>query len=348
MNKIPVAVIGASGYSGTELLRLLLFQERADLVCLTSRQSAGKALSDEQPRFRGLPKAEALKFCEPTMENLEASGAKLAFLALPHGVAYQFAEPLLERGWRVIDLSDDFRVQDANAYAAFREHNHPAPHLLPRAAYGLPEIHREAIRNTSLVACPGCYPTSMILPLVPLLRAGCIDPDSICISAMSGVSGAGRKAAIPLLFVECNESVRPYNIPKHRHLAEVEQELSIAAGRSVMASFTPHLVPITAGIATTIYANATESADPTSVGNALTEAYSNEPFVRLLGEGTLPDTKHVVGTNYIDIGWVHDPRTNRFVICCAEDNLGKGAASQAVQNFNLLHDLPETTGLLRV
>ena len=348
MNKIPVAVIGASGYSGTELLRLLLFHERADLVCLTSRQSAGKALSGEQPRFRGVAKAEALHFCEPTMDNIEASGAKLAFLAMPHGVAYQFAEPLLERGWRVIDLSDDFRVQDAAAYAAFREHEHPAPHLLPKAVYGLPEIHREAIRKTSLVACPGCYPTSMIMPLVPLLRAGCIDPESICISSMSGVSGAGRKAALPLLFVECNESVRPYNIPKHRHLAEVEQELSLAAGRSVTVSFTPHLVPINAGIATTIYANAAKGATPGSVGDALTEAYADEPFVRLLGEGTLPDTKHVVGTNYIDIGWVHDPRTNRFVICTAEDNLGKGAASQAVQNFNLLHDLPETTGLLRI
>ena len=348
MNKIPVAVIGASGYSGTELLRLLLFHEAADLVCLTSRQSAGKALSDEQPRFRGLPKAEALQFCEPRMENLEACGAKLAFLALPHGVAYQFAEPLLERGWRVIDLSDDFRVQDAEAYAAFREHEHPAPHLLPKAVYGLPELHREAIRKTSLVACPGCYPTSMIMPLVPLLRAGCIDPDSICISSMSGVSGAGRKAAIPLLFVECNESVRPYNIPKHRHLAEVEQELSLAAGRPVTASFTPHLVPINAGIATTIYANAADGATAETVAKALTKAYGNEPFVRLLGEGTLPDTKHVVGTNYIDIGWGHDPRTNRFVICSAEDNLGKGAASQAIQNFNLLHDLPETTGLQRV
>jgi len=184
--------------------------------------------------------------------------------------------------------------------------------------------------------------------LVPLLRAGCIDPDSICISSMSGVSGAGRKAAIPLLYVECNESVRPYNIPKYRHLAEVEQELSLAAGRSVTASFTPHLVPINAGIATTTYANAADGATADTVGKALTEAYGKEPFVRLLGEGTLPDTKHVVGTNYIDIGWVHDPRTNRFVICSAEDNLGKGAASQAIQNFNLLHDLPETTGLQRV
>lgn len=348
MTKIPVAVIGASGYSGSELLRLLLFHEAADLVCLTSRQSAGKALSDEQPRFRGLPQAEALQFCEPTMENLEASGAKLAFLALPHGVAYQFAEPLLERGWRVIDLSDDFRVQDAEAYAAFREHAHPAPQLLPKAVYGLPEIHRDKIKETSLVACPGCYPTSMILPLVPLLKAGLLKSDSICISSMSGVSGAGRKAALPLLFVECNESVRAYNIPKHRHLAEVEQELSLAAGKPVVVSFTPHLVPINAGIASTIYADAADGATANSVTEALTSAYGNEPFVRLLGEGTLPDTKHVTGTNYIDIGWVHDPRTNRFVICSAEDNLGKGAASQAIQNFNLLHDLPETTGLRRV
>lgn len=346
--RIPVAVIGASGYSGTELLRLLLFHERAEIACLTSRQAAGKALSDEQPRFRGLPSAEALRFVEPTMENLEASGAKLAFLALPHGVAYEFAEPLLEAGWRVIDLSDDFRVRDAGAYEAFREHAHPAPHLLPRAVYGLPEAHRDAIRASDLVACPGCYPTSILLPLIPLVRSGCIRPETLCVASMSGPSGAGRKAVIPLLYVECNESVRPYNIPRHRHLAEVEQELSTAAGKPVTISFTPHLVPITAGIATTTYASAAEGAAPDAVGRALEEAYADEPFVRLLGEGVLPDTKHVAGTNYIDIGWVYDPRTHRFVICSAEDNLGKGAASQAIQNFNLMHGLPETTGLTRV
>ena len=348
MHKIPVAVIGASGYSGTELLRLLLAHEAAEVVCLTSRQAAGKALVEEQPRFRGIPAAEALQFCEPSLENLQASGAKLAFLALPHGVAYQFAEPLLEKKWRVIDLSDDFRVHDAGNYEAFREHAHPAPHLLHRAVYGLPEIHREEIRQTSLVACPGCYPTSMIVPLVPLLRGGLLKLDSLCVSSMSGVSGAGRKASVPLLFAECNESVRPYNIPKHRHLAEVEQELSLAAGEAVTISFTPHLIPVTAGIATTIYASAADGVSPDAVGTCLAEAYDDEPFVRLLKNGNLPDTKHVVGTNFIDIGWVHDPRTNRFVICSAEDNLGKGAASQAIQNFNLLHDLPETTGLMRV
>jgi N-acetyl-gamma-glutamyl-phosphate reductase len=282
------------------------------------------------------------------MENLRASGAKLAFLALPHGVAYEFAEPLLEEGWRVIDLSDDFRVRDAEAYEAFREHAHPAPHLLPKAVYGLPEIHRNAIRASSLIACPGCYPTSMIVPLVPLVRAGCLQTDTICIASMSGVSGAGRKASVPLLYVECNESVRPYNIPKHRHLAEVEQELSDAAGHPVIISFTPHLVPINQGIATTIYATASEGITAADARKALEEAYANEPFVRLLDEGIIPDTKHVVGTNYIDIGWVHDPRTNRFTICSAEDNLGKGAASQAIQNFNLIHDLPETTGLERI
>ncbi len=348
MDKIPVAVIGASGYSGTELLRLLLFHEGVEIACLTSRQAAGRALADEQPRFRGLPQAETLRFVEPSMENLQASGAKLAFLALPHGVAYEFAEPLLEAGWRVIDLSDDFRVRDPEAYAQFREHAHPAPHLLPQAVYGLSEIHRDAIRQASLVACPGCYPTSILLPLVPLVRSGCIRPDSICVASMSGASGAGRKVVVPLLYVECNESVRPYNIPKHRHLAEVEQELSDAAGEAVTISFTPHLVPINSGIVTTTYASATEGAAPEAVGEALAKAYADEPFVRLLEPGVLPDTKHVAGTNYIDIGWVYDPRTHRFVICSAEDNLGKGAASQAIQNFNLMHGLPETMGIQRV
>ena len=214
MDRIPVAVIGASGYSGTELIRHLLFHEKADLVCLTSRQAVGKRLADEQRRFRNISRAEALTFTEPTMENLLSSHAKLAFLALPHGVAWEFAEPLLQAGWRVIDLSDDFRVRDADRYEAFRDVKHPAPHLLPQAVYGLPELHREAIKNSSLIACPGCYPTSMILPLVPALKAGCLKHESICIASMSGVSGAGRKASIPLLYAECNESVRPYNIPE--------------------------------------------------------------------------------------------------------------------------------------
>lgn len=348
MKRIPVAVIGASGYSGNELLRLLLFHEAAEIVCLTSRQAAGNALAEEQPRFRNLRQAEALHFVEPSLDQLHASGAKLAFLALPHGVAAEFAEPLLEAGWRVIDLSDDFRVCDAGIYEAFREHPHSAPHLLSRAVYGLPEIHRDEIRNASLVACPGCYPTSIILPLVPLLRAGCIRPGTISVASMSSPSGAGRKASIPFLFTECNESVRPYGIPKHRHLAEVEQELSAAAGETVTISFTPHLVPITAGIATTTVAFGSDGAAAEDAARALEEAYADEPFVRLLGEGHLPDTKHVAGTNYIDIGCVYDPRTHRFIICSAEDNLGKGAASQAIQNFNLMHGLPEITGLDRV
>lgn len=348
MKKIPVAVIGASGYSGTELLRLLLFHEGVEIVCLTSRQAAGKALADEQPRFRGLPRAQELRFVEPSLENLRASGAQFAFLALPHGVAYEFADPLIEAGWRVVDLSDDFRVHDPEVYAAFRDRPHPAPHLLPKAVYGLPEIHRDAIREADLVANPGCYPTSILLPLIPLLKAGCVRPDTLCVASMSGVSGAGRKASIPLLYVECNESVRPYNIPKHRHLAEVEQELSEAAGQTVIISFTPHLVPINQGIATTIYASASEGAGPDAVDEALHAAYDSEAFVRLLEPGSLPDTKHVAGTNYVDIGWVHDPRTDRFVICSAEDNIGKGAASQAIQNFNLMHGLDEHMGIQRV
>ena len=348
MSKIPVAVVGASGYSGTELLRLLLFHDQAEIVCLTSRQAAGRHLAEEQPRFRGIAKAEALTFVEPTMDNLNASGAKLAFLALPHGVAYEFAEPLLADGWRVIDLSDDFRVSDAAVYEAFRGVKHPAPQLLPQAVYGLPEVHRAAIKETNLVACPGCYPTSMILPLVPLVKEGLVKNDSICVASMSGVSGAGRKASVPLLFVECNESVRPYNIPKHRHLAEVEQELSRAAGEPVVISFTPHLVPISQGIATSIFADAKPGIGASDLRAAFEAAYRDEPFVRLLEDGALPDTKHVVGTNFIDVGWVHDPRTSRFVICSAEDNIGKGAASQAIQNFNLMHDLSETLGLDRV
>ncbi|MEM7384559.1 MAG: N-acetyl-gamma-glutamyl-phosphate reductase [Verrucomicrobiota bacterium] len=348
MPSIPVAVVGASGYSGAELLRLLLFHQEAELVCVTSRQEKGNPLMSVFPRFRAVPEAEALTFVEPTIEAIEKSGARCAFLALPHGVAWEFAEPLLEKGLRVIDLSDDFRVQDPAAYEAFRTHPHPAPHLLPRAVYGLPEIHRDRIADAELIASPGCYPTSILLPLLPLVKAGAVALDSIRIASMSGVSGAGRKASIPLLFSECNESVRPYGAPGHRHLAEVEQELSHAADQTVRVAFTPHLIPVTAGIATTIYADPAPGTRPDDVAHLLKEAYRNEPFVRLLDAGQFPDTKNVVGSNYIDIGYYHDDRVNTLVLCSAEDNIGKGAASQAVQSFNIMNGFAETSGLCRV
>jgi N-acetyl-gamma-glutamyl-phosphate reductase len=209
----------------------------------------------------------------------------------------------------------------------------------------MPELYREQIRKAKLVASPGCYPTSIIIPLHPLLKRRLIDPRGIVITSLSGVSGAGRKAEVDYLFAECNESARPYGVPKHRHLAEIEQELSTVAGEKVVVNFTPHLIPANRGILTTIYVTPSGGVKPASIFGALNAAYKMEPFVRLLGEKLYPDTKRVNGTNFIDIAWRHDPRTGRVVLMSAEDNLIKGAAGQAIQSLNLMCGLPETTGL---
>jgi N-acetyl-gamma-glutamyl-phosphate reductase len=343
-----VAVVGASGYSGAELIRILLGHEGAELACVTSRAEAGRTLAEVFPRFRSVGCADSLTFSKPGIEEISATGAEVAFLALPHGVASEFAGPLLDAGLKVIDLSADYRLADPAVYEEFYGAPHPDVGRLAEAVYGLPELRADAIAAARLVASPGCYPTSVILPLVPALRAGIIDHGTIHVVSMSGASGAGKKADVSLLFAECNESVRPYSVPKHRHLSEIEQELSIAAGAKVAISFTPILTPVTTGICSTTYATATGGATATELGAALTEAYADAPFVRLLGENCPPDTKNVTRTNFIDIGWSYDERTGRFVLMSAEDNLVKGASGQAVQSFNLMVGLPETAGLLRL
>ncbi len=340
MHVEKVAVIGATGYSGEELIRLLSRHPGVDLVCLTSRQNAGKSLEALYPRFRNR-KFGGLAFAPSDAGAVAASGAKSAFLALPHGLAAEFAEPLLNAGLKVIDLSADFRLKDAEVYKEFYGAPHPAPGLLGRGVYGMPELHREAIRRADLVASPGCYPTSVILPLYPLLKRRLIDPASIVITSLSAVSGAGRKAELDYSFVECNESVRPYSIPKHRHLPEIEQELSAAANERVTVNFTPVLVPINRGILTTIHAAALSPG----IGEAMEEAYAGEPFVRLLGESSYPDVKNAAHTNFIDIAWRRDPRTGRVILLSAIDNLVKGASGQAIQSFNLMHGWPESTAL---
>ncbi|MGB2428543.1 MAG: N-acetyl-gamma-glutamyl-phosphate reductase [Akkermansiaceae bacterium] len=342
MKPAKIAVIGASGYTGLELLRLLLSHPHAELVCVTSRQNAGSKVADLFPRFKGAPAAE-LSFIDPDPDAVAESGAEIAFLALPHGVAAGYAASLLDKGLRIVDLSADFRLDDPQVYKEFYDGDHPAPTLLAEAVYGLPEVHRDSIAGARLVASPGCYPTSISLPLIPLLRKKLIDPASIVTCSMSGVSGAGRNASLPLIFCEANESVRAYSVPKHRHLSEIEQELGKAAGEPITISFTPHLVPVHNGICTTTSASLT--GDPSAIDQCLEEAYGDEHFVRLLGKGGCADTKNVTGTNFIDIGWDHDLRTGRVLLLSAEDNLGKGAAGQAIQNFNLLCSFPETAGL---
>ncbi|QIF04589.1 N-acetyl-gamma-glutamyl-phosphate reductase [Roseimicrobium sp. ORNL1] len=347
-SQVKVAVIGASGYSGRELLRLLLLHPHAEIVAVTSRALAGKPLVSEFPRFRGFPQAEALKFIAPDVAAIKALGATVAFLALPHGVAHEFATPLLDAGLKVIDLSADFRLRDASVYAEYYDHAHPSPALLGEAVYALPEWREDEIKKARLIACPGCYPTSVLVPLLPLLKAGLLDESPIAVSSMSGVSGAGRKESVSFLFCECNESVRAYSVPKHRHLSEIGQELDLAAGRKVRFTFVPHLIPVNQGIHTTIFAGLREGATIDDVGAAYASAYTGRPFVRLLGRNQCPDTKNITGTNFIDVGWAFDERAGRLILMSAEDNLVKGASGQAVQNFNLIHAFPEDTGLMVV
>lgn len=349
--KVPVAIVGASGYAGEDLVRLLLGHPGADLAAITSRQYAGQTLAQVFPKFSHYPKAKTLRFSEPNAELL-AKHAEVVFLALPHGVAAEFAVPLLQLGCKVIDLSADFRVNSADVYKEFYAHDHPAPDLLSKAAYGLPEAYRAQIKNASLVACPGCYPTSILLPVLPLLRAKLIEPASIIADCLSGVSGAGRKVELDYLFAECNESMRPYGVPKHRHLSEIEQELSKAAGAKVTIQFTPHLIPVNRGILSTIYlepASRFKSEGFAGLNDAITqcyrEAYGEEPFIRILEGKALPDTKNVVGTNFLELAWRVDPRTQRIVVMSAEDNIVKGTSGQAIQCFNILSGLAETTGL---
>ncbi len=340
-----VAVIGASGYAGEELVRLLLKHPSADLVAVTSRQSAGRKLSEVFPRFGHAAKAESLKFINPEAEEI-GKLADFIFLALPHGVSAETGARLIRDGKRVIDLSADFRIRDPRTYAEFYGKEHPAPDLLKQAVYGLPELHRDQIRVAQLVACPGCYPTSILLPLLPLLRAKAIDPKRIMVASLSGVTGAGRKIEADYLFAECNESLRPYGVPKHRHLGEIEQELSAAVGEKIIVQFTPHLVPVSRGIISTIYADLNEAVDSAAIGKIFESAHGNEPFVRLLPEERLPDTKNVVDTNFIDVGWRLDPRTKRVIVMSAIDNLTKGTSGQAMQCFNLMCGDDETAGLL--
>ncbi|MDR3377558.1 MAG: N-acetyl-gamma-glutamyl-phosphate reductase [Verrucomicrobiae bacterium] len=353
MKTKKVAIVGASGYSGEELVKLLLHHPYAELVAVTSRQNAGLTLAQVFPKFASHPKTKVLRFVEPNAELL-AKQADVVFLALPHGVAAEFAIPLIAAGRVVIDLSADFRLRSAELYKDFYAHEHPSPGLLKEAVYGLPEVYRDEIKRALLIASPGCYPTSILLPAIPLLKAGLVASQGIIADSLSGVTGAGRKAEIDFLFCECNESARPYGVPKHRHLSEIEEQLSFAAGTRVVIQFTPHLIPVNRGILTTLYlAPAKPFSTPVEmaafgeqIAACYIQAYAGEPFVRLLEGKALPDTKNVVGTNVCEIAWRLDARTGRVIVMSAEDNLLKGASGQAVQSLNLVSGWPETAGLI--
>ncbi len=338
---IRVGVIGASGYSGEVLLRLLHRHPEVDLVWATSRSRAGQAVSSVFPSLRGC----ALRFERPDPEKMP-EGVRAVFLALPHGTAAEFAVPLVRAGKRVFDLSADFRLRRPSSFRRVYGVE-PAPRDVYRSAvYGLPERYRDAIRNARLVAVPGCYPTGVLLGILPAIEAGAASPEGAVISSMSGVSGAGRKAVESLLFCECNESVRAYGLLTHRHVPEMEQELAAASGTPAKILFTPHLVPTTRGILTTAaYPLAATGIRRDRLEALYRDRYGNEPFVRLCGEGELPDTKHVVGTNRCDVAVRIDRRTGRLLAVSAIDNLVKGAAGQAVQCMNIAFGLDETAGL---
>jgi N-acetyl-gamma-glutamyl-phosphate reductase len=353
MNPVKVGIVGASGYSGEELVRLLLRHPGVELAAVTSRQYAGQTVAQVFPKFAHHPHAQNLRFSEPKSDLL-AQAARIIFLALPHGVAAEFAAPLLGLSCRVIDLSADFRLKNPATYQEFYGQAHPAPELLKKSVYGLPELHRAMIENASLIAAPGCYPTGILLPLIPLLQARLVQPHNIIAASLSGVSGAGRKLEVDYLFVECHESARAYAPLRHRHLSEIEEQLSAAAGSAVVIQFTPHLIPVNRGLLTTLYLTPEKpfagESEMESLGRQIAEcyqtAYGGEPFVRLLDAKSLPDTKNVTGTNVIEIAWRLDPRTGRLLVLSALDNLTKGASGQAVQSMNILCGFPETAGLV--
>jgi len=336
---IAVSIVGASGYSGAELFSILLRHSGVTVKKLFANSSAGKAVHEVYPRFAHRVHATY----EPY--SLEAAcSSDLVFIALPSGEAMQIVPELLHHGKRVIDLGGDFRLRDAKTYERYYKHHHTSPALLAESVYGLPEWYRERIRNARLVANPGCYPTSATLPLIPLLKAGLIQPHGISINALSGVSGAGRSASVDLLFAEVNESVKAYKVGIHQHIPEIQQTLEESTARSVSLSFVPHLLPITRGIYTTIYAQLSRPATEEEVLDAYRAYYAHEPFIRF-SSTAIPEIKNVAYTNYIDIGFRLFPENQQLILLSALDNLVKGAAGQAVQNMNLMFGFDETEGL---
>ena len=344
---MKTAIAGASGYTGATLLRLLAGHPHVELTTVTSRSLAGQPVEKAHPTLRG--KLGDLCFSQSEPEKLAADeNIDLVFLALPHGTAAAFARPLVEAGKKVIDLSADFRLGSPGLYEEYYGREHPDPDLLQRAAYVIPEILSPGDwMEAPLFACPGCYPTSILIPLLPLLRAGekLLEGKGIVINSISGISGAGKKAEIFYSFIERQESVLAYGLPRHRHLSEIEEQLSAAAEAPVIVQFSPHLAPMKSGLATTITAPGGEFSLE-NLYQTWEKIYANSPFVTLLRSGTFPDTAHVKGTNRIEISAIKDQRTGNFVITSAIDNLMKGAAGQAVQIMNLWCGFPETEGLL--
>ena len=345
--KAKIGVLGASGYTGAELLRLLIPHPRIEIRLLTAERRAGKSMAEVFPQFAPYPL--------PTLTAIEAAdwnalALDLVFCALPHGTTQEVIKNLVARApqTKIVDLSADFRLADPAAYARWYGHAHAAPELQKQAVYGLTEIYRPQIKAARLVANPGCYTSCAELALIPLLKAKAIDPDEIVIDAKSGMTGAGRGACEDMLFAEVSEGLHAYGVGRHRHMAELDQEFSRAAGREVVVSFTPHLAPMNRGILSTIYVRGAKAASASDLHAVLAKAYREEPFVHVLPFGTTPQTRHVRGSNMTLIGVAADRAAGRAIIIAALDNLTKGASGQAVQNMNLMLGFPETLGLEQV
>jgi N-acetyl-gamma-glutamyl-phosphate reductase len=345
--KARIGVLGASGYTGSECVRLLLRHPHVEIVLLTADRRAGQAMRDVFPQFSPfeLPKLVSLEGID-----WKSAGLDLVFGALPHATTQKVIKELLAQAakTKVVDLSADFRLADPAAYARWYGHEHHATELQKEAVYGLVEVYRQDVVKARLVANPGCYTTCAQLPLIPLLKAKAIDPDEIVVDAKSGMTGAGRAARESMLFSEVSEGFNAYGVGHHRHMAELDQEFSKAAGREVVVSFTPHLVPMNRGILSTIYVRGTKGQLPESLHEMLLKAYAKEAFVHVLPFGEMPQTRHVRGSNMTFIGVTKDRVAGRAIIGSALDNLVKGASGQAIQNMNLMLGFPEAAGLEQV
>jgi N-acetyl-gamma-glutamyl-phosphate reductase len=343
-DKIRIGVLGASGYTGADLVRLALLHPRMEITALTANTHAGKAMAEVFPHlsFVDLPRLT-------TVDDADWGSVDAVFCGLPHGTTQEITGSVLSKHPKVkfIDMSADFRLRDPETYKAWYGHDHMAMDLQAEAVYGLTEHYRTAIRDARLVACPGCYPTATLLALLPLASSGRIDVSDIVIDAKSGVSGAGRGLKQNLLFTEAGEGLSPYSVGKHRHAPEIEQEISKASGQDVIVNFTPHLIPMSRGELCTIYVRLTEGTSADDLRAELMDAYRDESFVHVAPAGVLPQTQNVRGSNYCQIGVVPDRIPGRAIVISVIDNLVKGSAGQAVQNFNLMFDIEETTGLMQ-
>jgi N-acetyl-gamma-glutamyl-phosphate reductase len=342
MKKFRIAIAGASGYAGAELVRLVAAHPAFELIAVTSEKSAGQSVSAVFPSLTGI----VSHMFEALAPHTLAERADAVFLALPHTKSQEPVALCRKAGVFVVDLSADYRLKDAAAYEQWYQTGHAYPQFLHEAVYGLPELHRSAIAKAGLVASPGCYPTAAILQLAPLCKQGLVQPDSIVIDAKSGISGAGRSPALPYHFPEAHESLEPYKIGQHRHIPEIEQELQLLAGPGspVTVAFTPHLVPMNRGILSTAYCRLKQDVPLQDLRALYRDFYKGERFVRLF-EDTVPNPRYIRGSNYCDIGVYHDRRAGWVVTVAAVDNLVKGAAGQAIQAMNLMMGLPEDTGI---